>query len=200
MWELEMGGKAIAKILGILFHPRAEWERIKKAPSFSSGRFLKGVLCFSAVSPILKFIFDFLYGNIRRPFYGLSWNVLWDYVLRSFVSYLLSVLSAFLALATISMAAKLFFSKKEVPSSRVLVYYSFIPFWLSGICYAIPKIGGMLKVALSLYMFYVLFLGMNSNLLNIPREKIKPYFLSCSSVIIVLFAILELTKLVFLFL
>jgi hypothetical protein len=102
---------------------------------------------------------------------------------------------AFLAVATISMAAKLFFSKKNVQGSRILVYYSFIPYWVSGIFYSIPRIGGLLKIVLSLYTFYVLFLGFDSNLLNIPRNKIPKYFLFCSSVFIVLFALLELLKL-----
>jgi len=194
-----MGIKDIAEILRINIHPQAEWERIKKTPSFSSGRFLKGVIFFCAISPISKFVCDLLTGNIRRPFYGLSWNVLADYVFHSFVSYILSILFAFLATAAISMAAKLFFSERNAQNSRILVYYSFIPYWVSGIFYLIPRIGGILKIVFGLYTFYVLFLGFDSNLLNVPRNKINKYFLFCSSVLIALFAMIELLKLAFLF-
>lgn len=193
-----MGKKDIAEILRIYFHPQAEWGRIKKTPSFSSGRFLKGVIFFCAISPISKFVGDLLTGSIRRPFYGLSWNVLTDYLFHSFVSYILSILFAFLAVVTISMAAKLFFSERNAQSTRILVYYSFIPYWVSGIFYLIPRIGGLLKIVLGLYTFYVLFLGFDSNLLDVPRNKINKYFLFCSSVIIVIIAILELLKLTFL--
>jgi hypothetical protein len=195
-----MGKKDLAEILGIYLHPQAEWERIKKTPSFSSGRFLKGVIVFCAISPISKFVGDLLTGSIRRPFYGLSWNVLTDYLFHSFVSYIFSISLAFLAVATISMAAKLFFSEKNARSTRILVYYSFIPYWVSGIFYLIPRIGGLLKIVLGLYTFYVLFLGFDSNLLNVPRNKIHKYFLFCSSVLIVIFAIMELLKLTLLFL
>jgi hypothetical protein len=194
-----MKKKDIVEILRIYVHPQAEWERIKKTTSFSSGRFLKGVLIFCAISPISKFVSDLLFGNIRRPYYGLSWNVLTDYAFHSFVSYILSILLAFLAVATINMAAKLFSSEKNAQSSRILIYYSFIPYWVSGIFFLIPRIGGLLKIALSLYAFYVLFLGFESNVLNAPRNKIYKYFLFCASVLIVMIAILELLKLTFLF-
>jgi hypothetical protein len=195
-----MGKKDLIEILGIYIHPRAEWGRIKKIPSFSSGRFLKGVLFFSAISPISKFVGDLLTGSIRRPFYGLSWNVLTDYLFHSFVSYIFSISLAFLAVATVSMAAKLFFSEKNVQSTRILVFYSFIPYWVSGIFYLIPGIGGLLlKIVLGLYTFYVLFLGFDSGLLTVPRNKIHKYFLFCSSVLIVIFAIIEILKLTFLF-
>ncbi len=195
-----MKNKGLVEILRIFVHPQAEWERIKETTSFSSGRFLKGVLIFCAISPISKFVGDLLFGNIRRPYYGITWKVLADYALHSVVSYGLSILLAFLAAATIGMAAQLFSSEKNARSSRVLVYYSFIPYWVSGIFYLIPRIGGLLKILLSLYTFYVLFLGFESNLLNVPRNKILRYFLFFSSVLIVLIAILELLKLTFLFL
>jgi hypothetical protein len=193
-----MGKNDVAEILRIYVHPQAEWERIKKTPSFSSGRFLKGAVIFCAISPISKFVYDLLFGNIRRPYYGLSWSVLSEYAFHSVVSYVLSVLLAFLAVTIVSSAAKLFSSEKNAQSSRILIYYSFIPYWVSGIFYLVPRIGGLLKVVLSLYAFYVLFLGFDSNLLNAPRNKINKYFLFCSSVIIVIIAILELLKLTFL--
>jgi len=195
-----MGKKDIAEILGIIAHPRTEWERIKKAPSPPPDRFLKGVLVLCALAPISKFVGDLLFGNIRRPYYGLSWSVLADYALHSFVSYALSILLAFLAAATVGLAAKLFSSEKDVQRSRILVYHGFIPYWAGGIFYLIPRFGGFLKIVLSLYAFYVLFLGFESNLLNVPRNKINKYFLFCSSVIIVIIAIIEFLKLTFLFL
>jgi hypothetical protein len=194
-----MGKKDIVEIIRIYVHPRAEWERIKKIASFSSGRFLKGVLIFCAISPIAKFVGDLLFGNIRRPYYGLSWDVLADYAFHSFISYILSILLAFLAVATVDMAAKLFSSDKNAQSSRILVYYSFIPFWVSGIFYLVPRIGGFLKIVIGLYAFYMLFLGFDSNVLNVPKNKIQRHFLFCSSVFIVLIAIMELLKLTFLF-
>lgn len=193
-----MGKKDIVDTLGIIIHPQTEWERIKKTPSLTPDRFFKGVIILCAISPLSKFVGDLLFGNIRRPYYGLSWSVLAEYAFHSVVSYVLSVLLAFLAVTTISTAAKLFSSEKNAQSSRILVYYGFIPYWVSGIFYLIPRFGGLLKIVLGLYAFYVFFLGFESNLLNAPRNKIIKYFLFCSSVIIVIIAILELLKLAFL--
>ena len=192
-----MGKDQLVEILRIIIHPQTEWERIKKIPSFTPDRFLKGIIIFCAISPISKFVHDLLSGNLRKPYSGFSWNVLTDYALHSFASYFLDILLAFLAAASISMAAKLFSSEKNAQNSRILVYYSFIPYWVSGIFYLIPRIGGFLKIVLSLYTFYVLFLSFDRNLLNVPRNKINKYFLFCSSVLIVIIAILELLKLTF---
>lgn len=193
-----MGKKDFVDILGIVLHPQMQWERIKQTPSFTPDHFFKGVIILCAISPLSKFVGDLLFGNIRRPYYGLTWSVLTDYAFHSFVSYVLSVLLAFLAVTTISAAAKLFSSEKNAQSSRILVYYSFIPYWVSGIFYLIPRFGGLLKIVLSLYAFYVFFLGFESNVLTVPRDKINKYFLFCSSVIIVIIAILELLKIAFL--
>ncbi len=194
-------GKACwSRVLGIIVHPRAEWAKIREAHSLPPDRFLRGVLLFCAVTPISKFVGDLLFGNIRRPYYGLSWSVLADYALHSVLSYGLSVLLAFLAVATVGVAARLFSTEKSAESSRLIVYHSFIPYWVGGIFYLIPRFGGLFKILFSLYALYVLFLGFEADVLPVPKEKIARYFLFCSSVIVVVIAVMEILKLTLLFL
>ncbi len=195
-----MNQGCLVRALGIIIHPRAEWARIKASPALAPDLFLKGVLLFCAVTPISKFVYDLIFGNIRRPYFGLSWSVLAKYALHSVISYGLSVLLAFLAVATIGMAAKLFASEKDASSSRTLVYHSFIPYWVGGIFYLVPRIGGLFKILLSLYALYVFFLGFEGNILPLPKEKIAKYYLFCSSAIVIMIAVMELLKLTFLLL
>ncbi len=196
----EAGKACWSRVLGIILHPRAEWARIREAHSFPPDRFLKGVLLFCAVTPISKFVGDLVFGNLRRPYYGLTWSVLANYALLAVLSYGLSVLLAYLAVATVGLAARLFSSEKDAESSRGLVYNAFIPYWVGGIFYLIPRFGGLFKILFSLYAVYVFFLGFEADVLPIPREKIARYFLFCSSVIVVMIAVMEILKLTLLFL
>ncbi len=113
-----------------------------------------------------------------------------------FLSFLLSILLASASVLFIEMAGEFFSSEKNIKKSRMLVFYSFIPYWASGVFYLVPKIGIYLVIVLSASLFYLLYLGLKKKLLQIPDKNIIKCFLLCSLGIIVLIVIRELIILV----
>lgn len=190
MWK-----EGLARVLGIIIHPQSEWKSIRESHSLPHNRFSSGVLLFCAITPIFKFIGDLLFGNIRRPYYGITWSVLSKYALHAVFSYGFSILLAFIAVSTIGISAKLFSTEKDAQSSRLLVYHSFIPYWVGGVFYLVPRFGGLFKILFGLYALYVFYLGFEGGVLPIPKEKIAKSYWFCSLVIVVMMAVMELLKL-----
>jgi hypothetical protein len=187
----------LVDIFKLVFHPRIEWENVRKISSFSCGRFLKGVIFFCAISPIALFVLDFLAGHFRRPYIGFTWSFFISYIVLLFLSFLLSVLLAFLSVLLIKSAAGFLSGEKSIQKSRMLVFYSFIPYWISGaFLYLAPIIGFFLMIAMSAYSFCLLYLGIKSKILQIPDKNIIKFFLLCSSGIVILMVVRELMILV----
>ncbi len=106
------------------------------------------------------------------------------------VTFVVVIVSVFLAAYVIDFLAPNFGSEKDLGRSVQLVAYSYTPAWVAGILNIIPALGILATLA-GIYGIYLMYLGMPV-LKKTPADKVVVYLVVSIVVLLVIYFILAL--------
>ncbi len=173
----------IERIKGILFSPKAEWEKIK-SESTGIAQVLTGYAIPLALIPA---VFGFLgyvligvnygmFGVIRYPLTsGIVWAIVW---------FIMTLVGLYIIGIVINALAPSFDSAPNAINAFKLAVYSMTPYFVAGILYIFPVLGILVLLA-SLYGLYLMYLGMPV-MMYTPKEKVIGYMIVAIIVIFVI--------------
>lgn len=163
----------VARVQGILLRPKEEWPKIKEESQSVSQILTSYVMILAAIPAIAQFIGYGIVGY-RLPFYGWYRMGIGTAFVRSILSYVLTVAAAYVLHIIINALAQTFASKQNPENAMKLAAYAMTPAWVASALSIIPMLYILVMIA-SLYSVYVLYLGLDANLMETPKEKIVSY-------------------------
>jgi len=163
----------VARVQGILLKPKEEWPKIKEESQSVSQILTSYVMILASIPAVAQFVGYGIVGH-RIPFYGWYRMGIGTAFVRSILSYALMVASAYLLHIVINALAQTFSSKQNPESAMKLAAYSLTPGWVASALSIIPMLYILVMIA-SLYGVYILYLGLDANLMETPKEKIVSY-------------------------
>jgi len=178
----------VARAQGIITKPKDEWVKIKEEPSNITTLFTSYAIILAAIPALASFIGRAFVGY-SAPFVGwIRWGI-GRALIYAIFSYILSLLGVYVIGLIIHFLAPSFSSKKDNIQAMKLAVYSMTPAWVAGVLNIIPLLGFLVIIA-SLYGLYLLYLGLNTPLLDTPKDKVLTYFIVIVVVSIVVLVIL----------
>ena len=183
----------VQRVQAILLRPREEWVKIKGETATVSGLFRSYAMILAAVPAAAQFIGRLAFRSeipyIKVP----DWTV-GRALANAVVSYLLSLAMVYLFAVILNTLAPNFSSIPHISNAMKLAVYSMTPFWVAGVLYVIPRLGVLVALA-GLYGLYLLYLGIETPLMETPKDHALG-FLGVS--VIALAALFLLRALIFL--
>jgi len=177
-----------ARVQGIITKPKDEWVKIKEEPSNITTLFTSYAIILAAIPALASFIGRAFVGY-SVPFVGwIRWGI-GRALIYAIFSYILSLIGVYVIGLIIYFLAPSFSSKKDNIQAMKLAIYSMTPAWVAGVLNIIPLLGFLVIIA-SLYGLYILYLGLNTPLLDTPKDKVLTYFIVIVIVSIVVLVIL----------
>jgi hypothetical protein len=179
----------IQRIKDILIKPKETWPQIK-AEATGIGQVLTGYAMILAAIPAVCGLLGFtlvgqsfgpITGFFRIPFtYALVWAIVW---------YVLILVALYVEGLVINALAPSFGSKQNPVNAFKLAVYSSTPMFVAGILNILPALG-VLVFLLSLYGFYLLYIGMPV-MMETPKDKLVGYYVVTLILMIVIYIIVS---------
>jgi hypothetical protein len=177
----------IQRIKDILFKPKDTWPQIK-AETTGIGQVFTGYAMILAAVPAVFGMLGFalvgqsfgpITGFFRIPFtYALVWAIVW---------YVLILVALYIEGLVINALAPSFGSKPSLVNAYKLAVYSSTPMFVAGILNIVPALG-ILVFLISLYSFFLLYIGMPV-MMETPKEKHVGYYVVTLIVMLVIYFI-----------
>ena len=165
--------KLVDRVKGILLRPKLEWPVIAAESTTVKALFMRYAMVLAAIPAVSTLINDLVIAR-NGALAGL---------LAAALTYVLSLLSAYIVGIVIDALAPSFGSEKNMLQSMKLSVYAMTPGWIAGILNIIGL--DALGALIGLYGFYLLYLGFGP-LKNTPADKTVVYTIVTVLVAIVL--------------
>ncbi|MFC2164949.1 Yip1 family protein [Acidobacteriota bacterium] len=175
----------VARVQGILLRPKEEWPKIKEESQSVSQMLTSYVMILAAIPAIAQFIGYGIVGH-RIPFYGWHRLGIGTALVRGILSYVLTVASIYILHIVINALAPTFSSKQNPESAMKLAAYAMTPGLVAAALGIIPMLYFLVWIA-NLYGVYILYLGLDTSIMETPKEKIVSYLVV---IIIITFVIM----------
>ena len=157
----------IERAKNIMFTPKTEWDVINGEEPNTSAIITGYVLPLAGAAAVASFIGNGLIGSVLGS--GMTWGLY-----NAVMVIVGALLGVFISSYVIDMLAPSFGSEKNMSRSIQLVAHSYTPGWVGGLFAIIPLLG-LLGGLLSLYGFYLLYIGL-PKLKKTPEDKQVSYF------------------------
>ena len=154
----------MARVQGILLHPKAEWDVIDAEPATTQGLFTGYACILAAIPPVAMIVSHLLF---------IHWTIV-PIIVIAVVSYVASLIGVFIVGLIIDALAPSFDGQKNQVQAMKLAVYSYTAAWVAGILDIVPFLGILALVA-GIYGLYILYLGL-PKLMKSPPEKTAGYF------------------------
>ncbi len=178
----------IPRIQGILLKPKEEWDKIKGESLSVSKLFTSYAMLLVAIPAIAQFIGYGLVGY-KAPFLGWIRMGLGTALVRSLLSYILTLASVYVLGIIINALAPSFSSKQNQDNAMKLAVFSMTPAWIAGALNIIPPLA-ILTIIASFYGLYLFYLGLDGGIMDTPKDKVVGYLVVVIIVTIVLYVII----------
>jgi len=173
----------IQRATNILLHPKAEWDVIAAEPATVQGLFLGYAAILAALSAIAQVV----HGLIPFCFLIACYTPNPVFVvLSAVVFYAASLAGVFLIGLVVDALAPGFGGEKNQVQAMKTVVYSWTAAWIAGVLVILPFVGGLLALVLSLYSFYLLYVGLQRTM-KAPEQQAVAYTLVAAVAGIVIF-------------
>ncbi len=164
----------------MLLTPATEWPVVAAEPT-DVARLYTGYICqLSAVGPVVIFIISGLIFHATGGVGGALAHLIVSYVLGLIAIYIVAFIAAKLA--------PTFGGRDSLIDGLKLIAYSSTARWIGSIFLFIPILGWLVMLALSIYGFYLLYLGASPTM-GVPRDRAVPYTVALVVAVIVLWII-----------
>jgi Yip1 domain len=180
----------VQRVQSIILRPREEWIKIKTESTTVTAVFTNYVLLLAAIPPAAQFIGRLLF-RVRLPYTGVFvWSV-GRALGYAVLSYALSIIVVYLFALVLDSLAPAFSSTPNMVRAVKLSAYSMTPAWLGGVFNLVPALD-ILGILASLYGLYLLFLGLETPLLETPKDRVMGYMGVGFLAVVVLYIVLGL--------
>lgn len=166
--------KIIERVKDISFKTKDTWIVIKDEEATVSGIFKNYLLILAAVPALANFLGWMIIGY-NVPFARSIRLNFGESLVTALIQYGFLLLGVWLVSKVVSFFAPKFNAEQDEVKSFKLAVYSYSPFLAAGILYIIPTLG-ILVTLVGIYCLYVLYVGI-SNVLDIPKNKVLPFFI-----------------------
>ena len=177
----------IERAKAILLKPKDTWGVIKEETTTVNEILMNYVIILAAIPVVAGLLGNFIFG-VGVPFYGRYRPGFFSGIVWAVVNYILSIVLVIVAAKIVEALAPTFQAKKDNLSAFKVVAYSMTVFWVAGILMIIPDLGPLAMI-ISLYGFYLLYLGL-PYLMECPSDKALGYTIVSVIVIIVIYIII----------
>ena len=167
----------------ILMTPKTEWPAIASERTDVATLYRSYIVPLSAIGPICRWIGWTVIG-MSVPFVGSVRVPIVTGLVSACVSFVLGLVSAYLAAMVIEWLAPKFKSSGSRLDALKLVAYASTPVWVAGVLGLIPMLG-LLGILAALYAIYLFYLGVPV-LMKTPADQVIPYMVVSAIVMIVL--------------
>ena len=167
----------------ILTTPKTEWPAIASEHTDVATLYRSYIVPLSAIGPICRWIGWSLIG-MSVPFVGSVRVPLVTGLVSACVSFVLGLVSAYIAAMVIEWLAPKFKSSGSRLDALKLVAYASTPVWVAGVLGIIPALA-LLGILAALYAIYLFYLGLPV-LMKTPADQVIPYMVVAAIVMIVL--------------
>ncbi len=164
------------RVKNILLQPASEWPVIAAEPTDVMGLYRNYILILAAIPAVALFLSIATFFPVGA-------------LTGAIASYVITLVSAFLAAVIIEKLAPSFGSSGDTTQALKLVAYASTPSWLAGIFRIVWFISPLAALIGGLYAIYLFYLGLPV-LMNTPKDKVIPYMLVSALVIIVITVVL----------
>lgn len=154
----------MARVQGILLHPKAEWDVIDTEPATIRGLFTGYACILAAIPPIALVIQHLIF---------IHWTIV-PIIVIAILSYVASLIGVFIMGFIIDALAPSFDGQKNSVQAMKVAVYPYTAAWVAGILNIVPILG-VLAILAGLYGLYILYLGL-PKLMKCPPEKTVGYF------------------------
>jgi len=144
----------IERVKSILLQPKAEWPIIGAEPATVKGLFTGYAMILAAIGPIAGLIGGLVFG-------GAGAVGALALIVGAVVSYVLTLVAAFVLGFIIDMLAPSFGAQRNLEQSMKVSVYGFTPVWILGILNIVPMLSILAFIGV-LYSFYLILLGIKT--------------------------------------
>ena len=188
--------KIIERVKQIVLKPRETWETIAAEEDTMASQFKGFLLPLAGVQALAMFIGNWLVGAprlltvptifsiFRRP-----WRMsFFESLISAILWYLLLVACIWLVGKVVSYLAPKFGSPQDELKGFKVSVYTFTPFLAAGVLLIIPSLQ-IITLLAGFYGLYLLYIGLPI-MMNTPKDKSLPYFITMAVIIILLYGII----------
>jgi hypothetical protein len=171
----------VERAKSIILKPKEEWAVIEQENTSVAALTVSYLFPLALIPAIAAFIG---YGVIGVAFFGpvLSWGVK-----QAVVSFLSTIIGAYISATIINILAPNFGSTKDFSKAFQLVVYAYTPAMIAGAFNAIPILS--ILAIVGLYGLYLLYIGLKP-MMKTPDDKVTVYFVVSLVVIVAVYFIL----------
>ncbi len=180
----------VQRVQSILLKPKEEWVKIKAEPSTIAGLFTSYVMILAAIPAVFTFLRLIFIEQI--PMIG-HWPV-GRALGKAIIIYIPALVAVSLFALIINELAPTFSSTKNKAHALKLAAYSMTPGWLAGVLNIIPWLWA-LRVVGTLYGLYILYLGLDTPIMETPKNRVPGYMILSSLAAAFLFLLSEILQL-----
>jgi hypothetical protein len=182
----------VSRVQAILLKPKEEWIAIKEESTSVSQLFTSYAMILAAIPALSQFIRLVIFGR-HMPVRGMVRYGFGTAFSAAILSYIVTLLTAYVLGIVISALASSFSSKKDQVNAMKLSVYSLTPVWIVGVAHLIPLLWMLAWVGL-FYGLYILYLGFSANLMETPKDKVLAYFIVSFVIAIVVTIVLNVIQ------
>lgn len=187
-------GNLLKKIIGLLFKPKAQWNKIaKEKPKVAMILF-----GFILILSLLAATCNFLSAVIRNSLYGFNFLEVFDFSFKySVINLLILIASPIIAAIIVNLLFPVFKTEKKFGRALQLMAYSFTPVYVSWTLYLIPFVNSYIVYFLGLYGILLIWFGVSKAMGTQKSYKVGLFFTSAGILYGVYFILILLVKLLF---
>ncbi|HXI28652.1 MAG TPA: Yip1 family protein [Vicinamibacterales bacterium] len=171
-----------ARATNILKQPAVEWPIIAAEPADAASLMQGYAAPLAAIPAICRWIGYSVIG-LSLPFVGTYRVGIVRGLANAIVSWVLTLVGAYLAALVIEKLAPTFKSSGSTIQALKLVVYASTPVWVAGVLNLIPALSPLIVIA-ALYAVYLFYLGL-PHLMQTPSDQVIPYMIVSALVVIV---------------
>ncbi|MBI5521501.1 MAG: YIP1 family protein [Desulfarculus sp.] len=163
----------LERVKGILLNPKAEWEIIAGEPGNPKDLYPGYIIPLAVIGPVANFIGISVVG-ISVPMAGTIRIGFWGGLASAIAGFALALALVYVVGLLIDALAPTFGAQKNPAQAFKVAAYSMTPGWLAGALNVFPGFLSILVFLISLYGFYLLYLGILT-LMRPPQQKAMAY-------------------------
>ncbi len=183
------------RVKQISFKTKDTWAVIKDEEATVSGIFKNYLLILAAVPLVAKFLGRMIIGY-PVPFSRSIRLNFGESLVTTLIEYVILIVGIWAVSKVISFFAPKFNAVQDDVKSFKLAAYSYSPYLAAGILYIIPSLGPLVGLV-GIYTLVVLYFGLPI-VLDIPKEKVLPFFVVIIVSMIVIYIIIGVISNLFL--
>ena len=172
-----------SRIVNLLAKPKQEWLAISAESEDVVSLYKEYIIPLSAIPAVCGFLGATLVG-VTIPYWGTFRTPLSNGLVGLMMGYIVSLIGTYLAAVIVDRLAPSFESTGGIIPSLKMVAFASTPVWVAGVLRLIPALG-LLALLAALYSIYLFYLGLPS-VMKTPPDKVLPYMVVCTVVLIVI--------------